>query len=537
MKNNSKNRRIVIAIILAAVVLITIGGTLAYFLTTAGRNEEQKLTIKTGNLALTFEDNDSGLTGNIMIGESREKLFILRNTGTEPVTTNMIWDGLVNTYLEESLSYTLEYKNAEDGEYQSLDTAHENVPQSDKADDFNLAKDITINLEDINQETDRTAILSTKFNLGDAVTELTPSQKTLAQLKLTAKEGNPDFASAATADETAEGLYSMEDDYGTSYYFRGAVSNNYVKFGGFFWRIIRINGDGSIRMQYDGTQAWPNANGGGGSGGTNRYTFTGKAWNTKNNDAKYVGWMFGGTDGTASTKKDVEATDTTEEAKETAATYNQTDSDLKELWVDPWYKTNIEDKGLSKYIGDEIFCNDRSTPGAEATGWSRDTGKGFGTNITAYGATSRIGSSWNKNASQPSFKCVQKNDAFTVNDKTKGNGNLTYPIGLITADEVVAAGSGKYEMTNQYYYLFKNTDCFYRTFTPSKFESVAAQYVIGLGATSSGVKWGGYLTSTGVNGSTYQTATVVVLNITPEYAATMVGEGSMTSPYQIPGVE
>ncbi|HBA37324.1 MAG TPA: hypothetical protein DCY94_01245, partial [Firmicutes bacterium] len=91
---DTRNRRLVIAIMLVAVVLVTIGGTFAYFITQAGRNEQQKLTIKTGNLALTFEDNDSGFNGSLMVGESAEKLFIIRNTGTQPVTTNMIWDGL-----------------------------------------------------------------------------------------------------------------------------------------------------------------------------------------------------------------------------------------------------------------------------------------------------------------------------------------------------------------------------------------------------------------------------------------------------------
>ena len=49
------------------------------------------------------------------------------------------------------------------------------------------------------------------------------------------------FDDPATTDE---GVFEMEDDYGTSYYYRGAVENNYVKFAGFYWRIIRVNGDG-----------------------------------------------------------------------------------------------------------------------------------------------------------------------------------------------------------------------------------------------------------------------------------------------------
>ncbi|HBA37853.1 MAG TPA: hypothetical protein DCY94_03940 [Firmicutes bacterium] len=535
MNNDSKNRRLVIAIMLVTVVLITIGGTFAYFLTTAGRNEEQKLTIKTGNLALTFEDNDDGLNERIMIGESVEKLFIIRNTGTQPVTTNMIWDGLVNTYLEESLSYTLEYKTTEDGTYQSLNTAHTNVPQSDRADDFNLAKNITIpskgiyyyrltitfnNLNDVNQEADRTAILNTKFNLGEAIDETITSDKVLAHLKLTAKEGNPTFANVATTDE---GVYSIDDDYGKSYYFRGAVSNNYVKFGGFFWRIIRINGDGSIRMQYDGTQAYANANGGNGSGGADRYTHTGKAWNAISNDAKYVGWMFGGDDGVPSEKKDVEVSDTTEEAKGKAATYNQTDSDIKELWVDPWYKTNIEDKNLGKYVSDEIFCNDRSM----GRSYSTYTNKGFGTTPTNYAAGTRfLSSDPGYTDATPTFKCPQKNDAFTKEDTTKGNGFLKYPIGLITADEIVAAGSGKYGFANKYYYLYKNNSYqYYRSLTAYRYSGAAEMFM---------VYSDGNLAYAGVSGDG---AIAPVINIAPEYAKTMVGEGSMTKPYQIPSVE
>ena len=64
--------------------------------------------------------------------------------------------------------------------------------------------------------------------------------KTLAALGLTSQEGTPNFSNLATTDETASGLYAMDDDYGTSYYFRGKVQNNYVEFAGKYWRIIHI---------------------------------------------------------------------------------------------------------------------------------------------------------------------------------------------------------------------------------------------------------------------------------------------------------
>ena len=62
-------------------------------------------------------------------------------------------------------------------------------------------------------------------------------------------KGTPDFSKTATTDE---GLFMTEDDEGASYYYRGAVKNNYVSFAGFIWKIIRRNGDGSVRMIYSG---------------------------------------------------------------------------------------------------------------------------------------------------------------------------------------------------------------------------------------------------------------------------------------------
>ncbi len=99
-----------------------------------------------------------------------------------------------------------------------------------------------------------------------------------------------------------------------------------------------------------------------------------------------------------------------------------------------------------------------------------DTGLGYGKNVTAYGATERFlmgnnGTNLSANTkSQPQFTCPQENDKFTVKETSGGNGALTYPVGLITADEIVAAGSGQYGTTNENYYLNKRS--WYRSFSP-----------------------------------------------------------------------
>ena len=81
--------------------------------------------------------------------------------------------------------------------------------------------------------------------------------------KLSVYPYTPDYTKSACDDEICEshekGIYETTDEEGTSYYYRGSVENNYLEFAGYYWRVIRINGDGTIRLIYDGTE--PHANG------------------------------------------------------------------------------------------------------------------------------------------------------------------------------------------------------------------------------------------------------------------------------------
>ncbi len=324
-----------------------------------------------------------------------------------------------------------------------------------------------------------------------------PSKDTLKHLNISVNEGTPNFAKSATTDE---GVFALEDDYGMSYYYRGAVENNYLKFGDFWWRIIRINGDGSLRIIYDGTQGYAN-----GTSDTGRLLDVVEDFNAQDDDAKYVGWMFGGTQGTASTSK-------------AQAQTNTTNSDLK-TFVDSWYKTNIVDKNLGDKVADVVFCNDRTTPGSAETGYSDDTGLGYGKNATAYGATARVGGPWQTTVTQPRFTCPQKNDAFTVSDEELGNGNLAYPVGLITADEIVAAGSGKYNYLNRSYYLYKGF--WYWSLTPHSLSgNHATMFSESFGLSNKNVK--DYYGNIGV---------APVINLKAEYVNTLRGTGTINDPY------
>ena len=263
----------------------------------------------------------------------------------------------------------------------------------------------------------------------------------LVNLGLTVSRGRPNFTRTSIADGT-NGIYSAEDDLGTSYYFRGNVTNNYVKFANKYWRIIRINGDGSIRMIYAGTSAHAN---GYDDSSTNDMSIGSSTFNSSNNDNTYVGYMYGTKGG---------------------ATYanthsNTTNSDIK-TELDSWYDTNIVNTGNEQYIADAIYCNDRSV---SSNGFS---GTGIGKKDTTYAAETRI------NNGEPTLKCANNNDKFTKST-TIGNGKLTKMIGLITRDEVMYAGASS--SSNNEYYLYSRT--YYWTMTPDSYASgVADVYLV-----------------------------------------------------------
>ena len=234
-----------------------------------------------------------------------------------------------------------------------------------------------------------------------------------------AKATKADVYTATSSKNTADtGIFATTDDLGPSYYFRGDVTNNYVKFAGFYWRIIRINGDGSVRMIYDGTSAHSN-----GTMSNNRSIGTG-AYNNNVNDNAYTGYMYG-----------------TPGASTYASTHSNTTNSLVKTTIDNWYKTNIEDKGYSKYVSDAIYCNDR-TLNTTDTSYT-----GIGVTDSLYSAHQRLNT--NK---KPTLVCAQNNDKFTVSTEL-GNGKLTYPVGLMTGDEMSMAG-GVYGAFNDQIYLY-----------------------------------------------------------------------------------
>lgn len=263
-------------------------------------------------------------------------------------------------------------------------------------------------------------------------------------------KGIPDFNMVST---TQDGLYATQDDLGWAYYYRGAADNNWIKFGqengaDIWWRIIRTNGDGSLRIMYTGktapTQATKNF-----ITGSNVTTIgTAKVSNTDKN-AKYISLQYIENNGHGYGK-----CTTSGAASCTVDGTTVNNSPVKQKIETWWDTTNLSTLYTNGQIADAIYCNDRV---AYTSATSNVLANGYGTTAHIYNAYRRLYT--NK---EPSLICENAGDKFTETTAL-GNGALLYPAGLITADEAAFAGA-RYSTNNTQYYLYNNGN-FY-TMTP-----------------------------------------------------------------------
>ncbi|MCI6350030.1 MAG: type II secretion system GspH family protein [Tenericutes bacterium] len=263
----------------------------------------------------------------------------------------------------------------------------------------------------------------------DDIVEGTGGEDVSAKVTLFDKllEDNPtisertDFSTPFTTN-TANTLYKATENGTDVYYFAGQDTestpiNNWVKFGknssnqDLYWRIIRTNSDGSIRLLYHETSP------------DTREGYIGKSTFNANGDSpKYVGYMYGDTD------------DTLEEART-----NTNDSTIK-TYIDNWYANNMT--SYTKYLSTTaVYCNDRELA-SESTYTNGITQEDF----FDFKSYDRLVT--NK---QPTYDCTNDNDKFTV-DASAGNGKLTYPIALMTADEIAYAGGVYFTNAPMWYY-------------------------------------------------------------------------------------
>ena len=268
--------------------------------------------------------------------------------------------------------------------------------------------------------------------------------------------------STISSDINGKGLYMVGSTASATYpivYYRGDVTNNHVLYGGFCWQIVRTTKTGGIKLMYAGT---PNN---GKCTAEGEDLIIGKtAYNSVNN-TPYYGWMYNTESG------DVNVTNST------AKTY-----------LDNWFANNMVD--YQRGLEDTVWCNDRGMD-----------------DETTFTARTRL-----ENGA-PTFECVNQDDSFTVSS-SNGNGKLTYPTGIINADELTYAG-GVIKETQMDTYT--NIDVAYWSMTPY----AAAKHL--------------FLTNKGMintNSFTYSAGIRPMVSI-KNSASITAGNGSKDNPYQI----
>ena len=329
-----------------------------------------------------------------------------------------------------------------------------------------------------------------------------PTVSTLAQTILAKNEVKAPITTPGAAVSTASEalLASTEDDYGTSYYFRGEVKNNYVEFANKCWRIVRVGGDGSVKLILHNDNPTGVANpcdaaNNSASAAFARYsgeTYK-SAFNTNSNDNAYVGFKYG-----------------TVGASDYASAHANTNKSTILTNLETWYTNNLKD--YADAIADTVWCNYKTNvtdTTYDPYGWNPN-GLGYGTNITYYGASQRLLSASNHaGGTGPGLKC--NGELSKINSK----------VGLITADELAYAGYA-YGSGNTTTYLQENaTDTYWWSLSPYYFNGGLA-----------GV-WGVY----GSDGSFGDSGVGYTYGVRPSISlkstTNVTGEGTSSSPFII----
>ena len=485
-----------LTLVIVSLLVVVLSVSLAYF-TAQIIGKGKDVSVTSANLQIVFTDSDGALTEtDIEPGWSATKTFTIKNDTKTEYKYNIVIKDLLNTFVTEEY---LQYKITSTNDGYNM-TEFKDIPKSSTPKDTILAYSVVIpngvtqsytiefkytNDENIDQSDDMGKQLSGTLFITEG-TELTFLTQLLADksTRLT----RMDFSKVLT-DNNTNTLYTSTEDSKTVYYFAGNATDNWVKFGknasnqDLYWRIIRTNSEGSIRLLYHGTSTTA----------TNAYIGTIK-FNSTYNDAMYVGYMYG-TSGSQVNNRT-----------------NTNSSTIKGV-IDTWYKDNLN-SNYGKYLSaTAIYCNDRSV-----TSGTYSVSSSFG-----YSAKTRL--DVNKT---PTYNCADTNDKFTA-DTSTGNGKLTYPIALMTADEVSFAG-GKYGSNAPTWYYYNSAN---ESSTGSTWWWVLSPYIWdGSYAHVFGVhgsSWPGLLNSNLVL-DTGGVRPVTSLKSCVKYSS---GDGTATNPYTI----
>ncbi len=517
MKDVKKNNVKALILIVVLTLMISVGLSYSFFSARiSGVESGSTIVMEGGNISITYTDGSGILSAKGIYPRNEEWI-----TKTFTVTGNNDLDLAVyykvkmvidnNGFEEDALQYTLDSENTDNNgniitpvNATNIKTEDiilgqgyfTNTDGEDKIHTYTLRIYFLETNEDQNENQGKTFAAHIVIEAGDKARELVPdswneakSGTLLAGIKTNNKTISKPITNPGKEGSTAEEaiLAATEDDYGTSYYFRGAVTNNYVQFANKCWRIVRITGDGSIKLALHNDNVNNvtnpcNATNNDANAAFARYDGTTykSAFNSLYNSNASVGFMYGilGSDTYASEHE------------------NKNDSTIL-INLKKWYDTNL--KAYAEKLADTIWCNDKSVyKNASYNPWAigtRGTNYGIGTNVNYYNAVSRVVPYLDDSGGTgitlicPADDLGGKLSKFTASDTVNGNGALYgYKIGLLTADEILFAGEGTGSI-NDTYYLYENADgSWWWSLSPSVFNS--NRYALMLGAGGNGIIFG-----------------------------------------------
>ena len=429
-----------LTIVIVSMLVVALSVSLAYF-TTQIIGKGKDVNVTSTNLQIVFTDTDGEIASDVIEpGWSKTKTFTVENNSKSEYKYNIVIKDLVNTFVTKGY---LQYKITSTNDGYNM-TEYKDVPKSSAAKDKILAYSVSIpvgviqtytiefrylNDENVDQGDDMGKVLKgTLFitegtkdiyagyeegTLGYQIMGDNPTRSTRSN----DNNGTNDFATPLTTTTTGtlftstESIAGITDSPKEVYYYAGNTTNNWVKFANLYWRIIRTNHDGSIRLLYVGT-----------SHDTTSGNIGTSAFNTSTNSPKYVGFKYG------------------EDTSLDTIRNNTTDSTIK-TFIDTWYQNNLTN--YTKYLSTSaVYCNDRSL----ASGADYSTSSDFN-----YSSYERLYT--NK---APTYNCTDIRDAFSV-DNTSAK--LDYPISLMTADEITLAGGTPWyaSMSTPYAWFISNS--------------------------------------------------------------------------------
>ncbi len=491
MKKFIKKHKMGIFITVSAIIMV-IGLSYAWLQLTLRGNKELSI-LTSGKLELVLDDTMTegiSVTNSVPITddmglEQKAYTFTLENKGTIDSDYTIYLDDLELTEDQTRMKDSfIKYELVKNGERVNLDLLSTTGEHPNRVLDKDIisAKDkYTYSLKIWIDSNATNEVMNTTFKGQLKIEAMQGKTKNLYKIiskkavmdntksEFVSSETGIDF-SAISSDTNGKGVYTLassKDDIYPIHYYRGAVTDNNVKFANFCWKIVRTTETGGVKLIYNGSPdsegKCTNITGGATQIGTS-------AFNETYNALEYVGYMVN----------------------------NTTNSKIKGV-IDTWYQKNMTD--YTEKLEDTIWCNARRISRVQAS-------NGY-TYFEAYDRANKT--------HQPSLGCVNVDDKFTVDTKN-GNGLLTYPVALLTTDEIMLAG-GLDSTANSSYYLY--TKQVWWSLSPSYFYNST---VLGYRVYS-----GGHLMSDNVfNAYGVRPA----LSLAPGTKITS-GDGTMNSPFVI----